>query len=138
MEPKPLLDFLQWNPPPLKEILGKGILYENGKIIIYGKYKTFKSMLAKTLAMSIAYGIDFQGDIPVAKDGSSVLYVQAEISEPLLHQRIKPMWTNMRSRIVEKPLKPIWVATTPFLILDQYQGLHELTEQLELLRPEVV
>lgn len=138
MQPKPLMEFLQWNPPPLKEILGKGILYEGGKIIIYGKYKTFKSMLAKSMAMSLAYGIDFQGDIPVYRDGCSVLYVQSEISEPLLHQRMKPMWTNLTGRKIEAPLKPMWVATSPFLVLDMDWGYNELRDTIEELRPEVV
>lgn len=137
MQPKPLMEFLQWNPPPLKEIIGKGILYEGGKIIIYGKYKTFKSMLAKSIALSIAYGIDFQRDIPIYKDGASVLYVQSEISEPLLHGRMKPMWENIKDRPVALK-KPLWVATEPFLILDWASGYEELRQSIEDLRPEVV
>lgn len=81
-------DLLMWNPAPLKELIGSGILYEQTKLVIFGAPKLGKSIIAQQLAFCMVMNLPWLG-FPVQR--SSVLYIQAEISEVLFKQRIEAM-----------------------------------------------
>lgn len=140
-QPQSLGDFLKWNPLPPKEILGKGLLHEGGKAILYGRYKTYKSMLVLWISYRLALGLPVF-DIDVPAEGTSVLYLQLEISHNLLHRRAVPMWRNIRgtySNGVEPALrKPVWIWSERFIKLDTPQGAGQLGYELDRLKPDLL
>lgn len=155
MEPQALKDFLAWEPQFPKELIGKQVLVEGGAAILVGKYKTFKSMLAANVALGMAEGLAVLGGLSTPAGGASTLYVQTEISHPLLHFRIKPMWENLWTppevngavpqlvggNTIPKDTttgKQVWFWTEAYLKLDTPVGIVKLAEQVEKLQPDLV
>lgn len=137
-EPQALQDFLKWKPKLPKEIISNGVLYEGGKAIIYGRYKTYKSMLAIWLSYCLIEGKEFLG-FKTPTEGTSVLYLQLEISHPLLHERAEPMWVNFNASNGSTPaLTPMWVWTVPFLKLDTDVGIGQLSKVIQDLTPDLI
>ena len=129
-EPIEYHDFLKLkitNPDPL---VSSGVLYRGGKAVIYGKYKSMKSMLAMRLALSLANGEKWL-DFDTPKHGNAVLYLQLEIPLPLMQKRI--LQTSVLT--TKQPLH-IW--TEHFLKLDNPAGLTVLREKLTQLNPAVL
>ncbi len=97
-EPVILGDFLGWQPPPLETIIGQGIMYKGSKAIIYGRYKSLKSMLALRLGISIASGTDWLG-FETTPHGIPVIYLQLEIPQALLHRRVLKMLNSSTGNV---------------------------------------
>ncbi len=81
-------DLLLWQPPPLKEIISDGILYEQTKLVIFGGPKLGKSVLAQQLSFCLVMGLPWLGFSVLQ---SRVMYIQAEISEVLFRTRLMDM-----------------------------------------------
>lgn len=73
--------------PDIDHVIG-GFVRTQSKIAIIGKPKVAKSFLAKQMGMSIASGAEFLGFKTTA---SNVLYINFEISDDMLHQRIQDL-----------------------------------------------
>ena len=113
-------------------ILNKGIMYEGTRVFIYGKYKTLKSMLALRFALAVSRGCPWLGfDTPL--DGRSVMLLQLEIPEPMLHVRI----TKMVNDGVPQ-LKPLWLWTEPFLKIDTADGWAKVDKYVTKYEPDVL
>lgn len=134
-EPVSLEAFISEELPTQPHILGGGLLYERTKAIVYGKYKSLKSMAIMDLAFCLATGRDWIGfDVPI--EGKSVLYLQLEIPYKLLQRRVKKAWAFRASRMTL--VKPLHFWTQHFLKLDQPAGLAILRKQLSLIKPDVL
>lgn len=131
-EPQSLREFLEWEPVFPTAMLGKGLLYAGTKAIIYGKYKSMKSMLVQRLGLSLADGQPWLG-IETPESGVSVLYLQLEYPHPLLRERIKIMTKGKW-----KTKKPIIFWTQHYLKLDTVKGQSLLEQQLLKYRPDVL
>lgn len=133
-DPVPIEEFLSWKPVMPKEILGKGILYAGGKAIVYGRYKRFKSMLILWAMQRMRDGQDVLG-IPTPVSGVSSLYLQSEISEPLLHKRMVKMYGGVTPGANAQSVY-MWNKTT--LKLDTEQGYDEVRQWLSKLNVDLL
>jgi len=131
-EPRELEEFLTWKPGKLVPILSKGIMYEGTRVFIYGRYKTMKSMLALRFALAVSRGCPWLGfDTPV--EGRSVMLLQLEIPEPMLHKRVMKM---VLDAIPQK--QKMWIWTEPFLKLDTPGGWARINQYLTKYQPQVL
>ena len=113
-------------------ILSKGIMYEGTRVFIYGRYKTMKSMLALRFALAVSRGCPWLGfETPV--DGRSVMLLQLEIPEPMLHVRVKKMVSD---GVAQK--QPLWIWTEPFLKLDTPTGWARVNRYIQEYHPDVL
>lgn len=114
-------------------VLSEGLMYAGSKVVMYGKYKSMKSMLAQRFMLSCARGEPWLGfNTPV--QGLNVYYLQLEIPEPLLHERL---WT-MSGGSMQGVLKEPYVCTEHFLKLDTPQGMAALERELDATKPDVL
>ncbi|KKM82282.1 hypothetical protein LCGC14_1321130 [marine sediment metagenome] len=118
-----------------RTLVGGGLLYESTKMIVYGRYKSLKSMLALDLAFSMVTGNDWLG-FKTDDKGSSVLYLQLEISYPLFRSRLSKTWSWRKQ--YSEILKPLTFWTHHFLKLDQADGIRLLDHYLEQYHPDIL
>ena len=121
-----------WKPDYPKAILGNGILYAGTKAIVYGKYKSMKSMLVQRLCLSITSGVPWLG-FQTPSEGVSVLYLQLEIPHPILQDRILTMTNG-----IDTTKKEMLVWTEHYLKLDLPQGFERVKGYLEKYQPDVL
>jgi len=127
-------DFIDYKFPYLKPIIGDGLMYEGNKVLLYGKYKSMKSMVCMRFALNLAQGKPWLG-FGLPEDGTSSLYLQLEMSEPLLQQRFLTMTGGERKFDKKVPFH-LW--TEFFLKLDTNEGIDTVGKALEKHSPEVL
>ncbi len=127
-EPQFLSDFLAWHAPPLVPLISNGIMYEGSKVILYGKYKTMKSMLAMRFGLAVASGEDWLGFQTAG--GKRVLYLQLEIPPPLLQKRFIAMNAQPTEQFI------VWTETN--IALDTTEGMATVEEVLEDFEPDIL
>lgn len=132
MEEQSLADFLAWEPDYPDSILERGLMYAETKTIIYGQYKSMKSMLAQRFALAVARGEPWLG-FNTPELGASVFYVQSEIPHRQLQSRMRKM-VGGRANLQ----KELTVWTERSLKLDQPTGMAKLERKLERYRPQVL
>jgi len=128
-------ELLLWNPPPLKAIVGAGILYEQTKAVLFGDPKLGKSLLAQQLAFCLVLGLPFLG-FPTVK--SKVLYVQSEIAKILFKERIEDTGKGLVQQGFQIPYGELFLSTTFGFHLDKDIAAVELSKAVGLLKPDVV
>ncbi len=146
MEPLGLHKFLMRDFPELKSIIGNGVLHERGKLMLFGKEKTFKSMLMLSLALAVASGESWVG---FGTTPTSVLYLQIEVPPRLLQERLQKMYKHWHQ-------KPHINADAPLCAecgqhhyevnfwsdlnvkLDTPTGLATLSKHLSILKPKLL
>jgi hypothetical protein len=102
--------------------------------ILGGNQKAGKSILAINLGLSIASGKDFLGfKVPQPR---RVLYVQQEISEPAMHERLKKMTSQAGLPYSDNFM--IENTTGTPLKLTNRAGIERLRELLELNKPDLL
>lgn len=126
MTVKQLLDYKGLTEKP---IIDKGILYPKTRLILFGRYKSLKSMLAIDAAFSISHGIPWFG-FQTAR--SRVLVVQMEIPKPLFRDRIKKYCNG-----VSIP-DNLYFINEPYLKLDRDYGMGRLEPALTTFQPQVL
>lgn len=136
-DPVELGDFLKRQPVQLKPIIENGIFYEGSKAILYGKYKSLKSMLAMRFCLAVSRGEQWLGFKTVA---CNVLYLQLEIVEPMLHKRLKVMTqTKVGNGNGNHPApKSLWLWTEKTIKIDTQEGFDRVSQWVEKLQPEVL
>ena len=132
MEPQTLSEFLDWEPEYEEAILGKGILYAGTKAIVYGRYKSMKSMLVQRLGLDVANGTPWLG-IETPPKGLPVLYLQLELPHARLQKRVIAMSNGQRWT-----KEPIVFWTEHFLKLDTPLGMAKLDSHLNRWRPRLL
>jgi len=131
-EPQRLDDFLSWKPKKLKSFLSHGLMYEGSRLLLYGKYKSMKSMLAIRFALAMATGCPWLGfDGP--DEGASVLHLQLEIPHQLLQNRVIQMTCGR-----DTTKKSLYFWTEHFVKLDADFGMSLVKRQIEKLEPEIL
>jgi len=131
VEPQTLGEFLAWTPNYPDAVLDKGLMYSGTKTILYGRYKSMKSVLLQKLCLAIANGEPWLG-FNTPAGGLKVFYLQLEIPHPLLKKRMVKM-TQGRDTVSELV---VWTEMT--LKLDNSQGLAKLEKQLTIYKPDVL
>ena len=89
MDVKNLHGLLLWRPPPLKFLIGQGVLAEGSKAILFGNPKLGKSVLVQQIGFCVASGQDWLG---IPTQPAPVLYIQAEIHPSLFRDRMLKTW----------------------------------------------
>jgi len=131
-------EFRDWKPvyPPC--IIGKGVLYKQGKAMLYGRYKSFKSLLAMYLLTAASDGVPWLG-YETPSEGVSGLYVQAEMPHSLLHKTFFKMWSGWtKGANGAEPLVLPTLATDFQLRLDMPSGLETLDKLIGERKPGLV
>jgi len=106
-------------------IVGDGVLPQRGRLIIYGQAKSGKSTLAMQLARCIGSGQPF---LSLPTKEATVLYLQSEISEDMLQERLKQSGQDYPN---------VYVGTRD-LKLDTKTGYELFLHALDEVRPGVL
>ena len=131
MKPESLREFLAWKAPYIKQIVSHGLLIPQGKMIIFGPYKSWKSMTAMDLSFKLASGKPWFGFNTVL---STVLIIQLEIPKFEYQKRvIKYTCGNKLS-----PLDNLFFITTQSLKLDKGWGVSILEQWISDMHPQVI
>jgi len=119
---------------PLNPWLAKGIMRRGEFAILSGRADTFKSTFALELAVSVASGRPFLGEIPTAARGP-VLFVQEEIHPNFFNYRLASSTAGMDDEALAK----FFVWNRRGLILDsESASLEALQRAVEALEPVLV
>lgn len=84
--PENFAEFMRWMPPPVTSIISNGILDYQSRLVIFGKYKSWKSMLSMDLAFCLSTGTPWFG---FSITRVPVLLVQVEIGKAAFQKRFK-------------------------------------------------
>lgn len=138
MDPQTVEEVLAWKPPkPELSLISGGLMYEEGRGVIYGKYKSLKSMLAMHMALCIGGGTDWLGwDTP--EGGAKVLYLQIEMPHRFMKKRLESMlghWEMTEDRLYRQQTV-IW--SEPFIKLDNKLGVSLLNKWLSEIKPAML
>ena len=118
--------------PALKEIISDGVLYEQTKLVLFGGPKLGKSVLAQQISFCLVTGVPFCGfNVSVSK----VLYIQAEISEPLFRGRLMDMGSGLGIAV---PSSMFNVCTIVGFHLDKPTAQGELLAAVAKFKPDVL
>lgn len=127
-------------------------MYRGSKVILYGRYKSLKSMLALRFCFALSKGEQWLG-FQTPKQGLSVLYLQLEVANALLHRRVQKMYEANnrqdddnradRETIREIPNQrtsdsKLWIWTEHYIKLDNQFGFEYLEKQIQDIRPDVL
>lgn len=116
--PQTLAEFLAWQAPEIKWIVK--YLYPAGSVnFIYGDFHTWKSWIAKELAISVSQGIPWFG-FPTTK--SKVMLINTELPAALYQDR----WKALRQARNIAVNGNMHIYTTHDLKLDTSQGITKL------------
>lgn len=130
MEVLNLDQLIKWEPPKIPSIIEKGILYQNTRMILFGKKKSFKSMLAIHTGFQIAGGKPWFG---YHTNKHRALIVQSEIPQFLFRERILKYTSGNGA----KPSN-IYFCYEPYMKLDKGSGLSKFEAMIRQTQPEVI
>lgn len=125
MRSKPLTEILAEEFPEEDEIIGRGVLPRGCKMVLYGQYKSKKSMFVGKMAVCIANGAPWLG-FPTIRGGESVLYLQLEIPRKQLQERLWKISRFVQGRTKEE----LFIWTESFLKLDDNSGFELMRQEL--------
>lgn len=131
MRPESLQDFLAWKAPYIRQLIGNGILIPQGKIILFGPYKSWKSMTSIDLAFKLATGKPWLG-FPTTL--STVLVIQLEIPKAAYQERVRKYALGNKL----SPLTNLYFLTIRSLKLDKGWGIALLDQWITEIKPQVI
>src|SRR3990172_5941670 len=135
MEPQWLEDVLTWEAEYPEALVGNGLLYQQLRMIIYGRYKSLKSMLAMNLSFCVGTAVPRAG-FSTAEAGARVLYLQIEMPHAFMKKRLVKVVARWDGPVPEKQIG-IW--TEPYIKLDDRgAGVSLLDRQLTKLKPALL
>ena len=123
-------ELLELKEPLETPIISDGILFPKTKLIIFGKYKSLKSMLGMHLAFSIAEGHNWIG---FKTSNQRVLLIQMEIPQFLFRDRIQ-QYVSSDNHHPDN----LYFISEPYLKLDRGYGLSKLETILQTFQPHVL
>lgn len=134
-----LVDFITREVEQLPQIIGRGVLPLKGKMVLGGDPKANKSYIALNIGLDLAQGKNifsamYKSGTPVlpVTRRHSVLYVEQEIGERGLRERLKPM-------VATPGDIPFYIKTRDMgMRMDTPQGRTAIQAEIEQCRPEVV
>jgi len=130
MKAQNLNELLAWQPPHQSYIIDQGILLPQTKLILFGRWQTWKSMLAMHMAFTLATGKPWFG---YKTTPSSVYTLQTEIPKALFQKRTK--------KFVEgNKLYPdnLYFRTEHYIKLDKAYGGADIEKELQETHPQVL
>ena len=113
-----------WKAPYQKYIIDNGILVPGTKLILFGRYQTWKSMLAVHTASCIATGRDWFG----YRTSKSPCYV-LQIENPQAQFKERTM-KYAKGNNLDLNISNLWLCTEPYIKLDKGFGIAELDKEL--------
>jgi RecA-family ATPase len=130
MKAKTIKELLAWQPPQQQYIIDKGIFLPQSKLILFGRWQTWKSMLVIHTAITLATGNPWFG---YNTKQSSVYVLQTEIAEKELRTRIHKYVTNNQ-------LYPdnVYLRTEHYIKLDKAYGGADVEKELKESIPQVL
>ena len=138
MEPQTVREVLLWEPSkPDAPLIGGGIMYEESRSIIYGKYKSLKSMLAMHMALCIGSGKDWLG-YDTKEGGGKVLYLQIEMPHRFMKKRLVQMLKGWPDGIDGLERHNVFIWTEPFIKIDQKEGIALVEKYLAEIKPDLL
>ena len=123
-------ELIRWQPPHIDYIVDKGLLWPKSRMVIFGLWKSWKSMLAQDLGFSIAEGVPWLGFATLPR---KVLNLQLEIPEFLLRERVMQYAAGHQSFP-----QGLHYWTQHYLKLDRDYGIHFLEDVLSREHPDVL
>lgn len=126
-------ELLAWTPPKVLTLIGgeeSAVLVPKGKMIIYGRWGSYKSMLSLDLGMKAPWGKSWLGYPTV---GFGVYYLQIEVTNSMMQRRvIKYMAGN---NILPPP--SLRISTQPWYKME-YDKHNALGLELQLHKPALL
>jgi hypothetical protein len=121
--------------PPVKQIIGSGVLLEGTKAVLYGVFKGGKTTLLEYIALSLAGGYPLFGDKKrFSTVQSKVLYIQCELPRLAFKEKLKEC-----SLAHDPTVQANFDTTTTFwLKLDTDEACDLLEQELKKCQPQVV
>jgi len=129
--PESLPDFLAWKPPYVQQLISHRLLVPQGKIEIFGPYKSWKSMTAIDLAFSLSTGTPWLG---MNTHMSTVLVVQLEIPKFAYQDRIRKYALGNHSN----PSTNLYLQTIRNLKLDKGWGKELMYQWITMSQAQVI
>jgi len=130
MEIHSLKSLLNWEPPKVEAIISDGILLPGTRLVVFGLWKSWKSMFIQHVAFCIATGRPLLG---FHTSRSSVLLVQLEIPKAAFRARIQK-YTGAHDLYPDN----IHFACQHYLKLDRDSGKATLDRVIGGIKPDVV
>jgi hypothetical protein len=121
---------------PAADDIVTGILPTKGRLILSAPAKLGKTRFALGLALAIATGRDALG-FKITKP-RRVLYIQAEVSERSLQDRLKKMLAGFTDAEKELVRQNLFFCNDPRLKLTSYRHVEAIRQAVELHRPDVL
>tara|TARA_R110002020_G_scaffold112722_1_gene259231 strand:- start:849 stop:1631 length:783 start_codon:yes stop_codon:yes gene_type:complete len=104
-------ELMKWDPPPFTTIIGdkqQGILVPLGKMLVYGRWGTWKSMLVQDMCIKMAVGADWLGFNTIP---SSSFYLQVEVPQAQMRDRVEKY---LQGNNILVPPTNVRIWSTPF------------------------
>jgi KaiC/GvpD/RAD55 family RecA-like ATPase len=130
----PLSGMLAFSYPAPQPHMDGGLLDRGSKIAIIGEPKIGKSRFILNLAMCLALKEPFL-DIDIVR-AARVLFVQFEVSEPRMHQRVVSVADSFN--LSPTANVPLYFSTLPNLRLDTDEGAAVFERLVRACKPDVV
>ncbi len=130
-QPESLGQFLTWRAPRIRTIVGSNILIPQGKLILCGAYKSWKSMTAMDLAFCISQGRPWFG---FTTTQSNVLVVQLEIPKAAYQDRVIKYFKHHEGQ----PIDNLFFLSTRLLKLDKGWGKNLLKQWIDMTQAQIV
>jgi RecA-family ATPase len=124
-------ELIEWQPPPVAEIVSQGLLHPGSRAVLFGRWGSWKSMLSMHMGFCITAGENWLGFDTAP---NSVMIAQVEIPEAMMRERVIK-YTNAAG-IMDR--RPIWWLSEPFLRLDREAIFKEFTAEVILRKPAVL
>lgn len=126
-------ELVSWIPPKITTLIGgphSAILVPKGKMIIYGRWGSYKSMLSLDLGMKAPWGKNWLG-YPTA--GFGVYYLQIEVTNFMMQDRVI---TYMRGNNILPPAR-FRISTQPWYKIE-YDKQNLLGLELQQHKPDLL
>jgi len=130
---------------PQDVVIGEGLLSVGDRMVLGGEPKSGKSILLAQMIRGLCMGTDFLGfKIPRPR---KVLYVQAELREGRLKQRMLPwqVWATVNGISFPKDMFYIWSTNGPLYLTqplgskaDPNHPLEKLYAEMDEIKPDVI
>jgi len=130
-KPESLGQFLIWKPPFIRTLIGSNILIPQGKLILCGAKKSYKSMTSMDMSFCLSAGRPWFG-FPTVK--STVLVVQLEIPKFAYQDRVKKYFFNHEGQ----PIDNLFFQHTRNLKLDKPWGRDTLKTWIDTCQAQIV
>lgn len=127
----------KWQPPIREDIIGQGILVPHSQLIIFGPYRTFKTMTWMNLAFCLVEGKSWLG---FSTSRCRVLGVQCEVPQAEFRRRVVKYCNAHYPQGIETwpDNLYLWTDMSGLLKLDTPYGLSKLEKVIAACHPDVV